>query len=139
MTRIRPTMMGFHDGVVSISVLLISLLSSGVPAVTPGIAAAFAGAVSMSLGEFSSVSSAVDNGIDHESPIGAAVSSFVSFLLGALIPILMAHQGASIPEFVAGVAVLAAMSAHVSHSNVARTVLITLLALGLGHVVGQFL
>jgi VIT1/CCC1 family predicted Fe2+/Mn2+ transporter len=139
MTRIRPTTMGFHDGVVSISVLLISLLSSGVPAVTPGIAAAFAGAVSMSLGEFSSVSSAVDNGIDHESPIGAAVSSFVSFLLGALIPILMAHQGASIPEFVAGVAVLAAMSAHVSHSNVARTVLITLLALGLGHVVGQFL
>jgi hypothetical protein len=85
------------------------------------------------------VSSAVDNGIRHESPIGAAASSFVSFLLGTSIPLLMAHQGASIPEFVAGVAILAAMSAHVSNSNVARTVSITFLALGLGHVVGQFL
>lgn len=131
--------MGFHDGVVSISVLLLSLLSSGVPAVTPGIAAAFAGAVSMSLGEYSSVSSARDNGIRHESPIGAAASSFVSFLLGAVIPILMAHQGASIPEFVVGVAVLSAVSARVSNSDVARTVSISMLALAIGHVVGSFL
>lgn len=139
---IRPSIMGFHDGVVSLTVMALSLLTSGAsPAsiMTPGLAAAFAGAVSMSLGEYSSVSGAVDHDIDHESPTRAAISSFASFFLGASIPLLLIANNASSMELVIGTISAIGVTAFVSGYNITRTLMISGIAFAVSTVFGRIL
>jgi VIT1/CCC1 family predicted Fe2+/Mn2+ transporter len=142
MTTIRPSAMGFHDGIVSITVMMLSLVTSGAATeslVTPGLAAAYAGALSMSLGEYSSVSAAHDRGFTHENPIHAGVSSFASFLLGAAIPVLVVANGGGAPELVSAVGMLIAVSSTVNGVNVPRTLSITGVALVLSVLFGRVL
>ena len=139
---IRPSVMGFHDGVVSITVMMLTLLSSGSsPAslVKPGLAAAFSGALSMALAEYSSVSAAWDNGIKHESPHAAGVSSFLSFALGSSIPILVVSFGGGTPDLIVATFALIALSSLVSRANVPRTVSIATLALVISVLFGRVL
>jgi VIT1/CCC1 family predicted Fe2+/Mn2+ transporter len=139
---IRPSTMGFHDGVVSITVMVVSLLTSGATSasvVTPSMAAAFAGAVSMSLGEFSSVSAARDHDIDHESPSRAATTSFASFLLGASIPVLLVANDASVPELVTITGMSIALASWMTGSRVDRTLLVAVVAFTASWMFGKVL
>lgn len=91
---IRASTMGFHDGVVSIGVMILSLLHAGVPDVlTSAIAASMAGALSMGLSEFQAVNTARDNDLKHEGAWKAAGSSFVSFVLGSAVPMMVVWYG----------------------------------------------
>jgi len=133
--------MGFHDGVVSITAMLLALLSHGGTQNTliPGIAATFAGAVSMSLGEYSSVSTARDNGLEYEDPSRAAVSSFASFVLGATLPLLIVGSGGHVPELLTAAGMITLVSSIASRSNIPRTLIITTLALGASIAFGRLL
>jgi VIT1/CCC1 family predicted Fe2+/Mn2+ transporter len=135
--------MGFHDGVVSITAMLLTLLSHGGTPNTllPGIAATFAGAVSMSLGEYSSVSTARDNGLEYEDPTRAAVSSFASFVLGATLPLLIVWSGGPSQEanLLVAAGIITLVSAMASRSNIPRTLTITTVALGASYAFGRLL
>lgn len=134
--------MGFHDGLVSITVMMLSLVTSGANAtsiVTPGLAAAYAGAVSMSLGEYSSVSAAHDQGYDHENPIHAAVTSFASFLLGAAIPVLVVANDGTSAELISAGALVLGLSSLVNGVNVSRTMSIAGVAFILSILFGRVL
>ncbi|MGA1563937.1 MAG: VIT1/CCC1 transporter family protein [Pontimonas sp.] len=136
----RPAAMGFHDGVVSLGVMMMTLLAGGSePAalVRPGIAAAFAGAVSMSLGEWSSVGAAQDAGIRHESKRRAFLASFFSFALGSSVPVLVMWYGGGIAELVAASLSLIALASLVTGTNATRSltvaVIATVASLAFGH------
>ncbi|WP_124040278.1 VIT1/CCC1 transporter family protein [Neoactinobaculum massilliense] len=104
MNRLRAGVLGANDGIVSVAAVVIGMVGgSASPRATAmaGLAALVGGAVSMALGEFVSVSSQRDaemeairrNELDASprdlvSPVGAAISSFFSFLTGGIIPML---------------------------------------------------
>lgn len=137
---VRPAAMGFHDGVVSLTVMLLTLLAGGSDPETlvrPGIAAAFAGAVSMSLGEYSSVSAARDVGIRHESPAAAGVSSFTSFAMGSAIPVLVVAMGGGIVEVTGVSLLLIGLASLVANTSVRRSVSVAVLALVVSLVFGH--
>jgi vacuolar iron transporter family protein len=211
---LRAGVLGANDGVVSTAALVI-----GVAAATPdtdaiataGVAGLVAGAVSMALGEYVSVStqrdseealiaaeteelrrtpeeefrslvvSLVDGGLSHETahkvaeeltardplpvhlqvhvgitptdrvnPWAAALSSFVSFTLGSLLPliaILLPPQSLRIPvAFIAvlsGLTLTGAVSAYLGHSAMARAIIRLVIGGGLAmattYAVGEVL
>jgi len=92
-TDIRPSLMGAQDGIVTTGAVVIALLSTGHPPTfvrTAAIASAVAGATSMALAEWTAVSGQRDaaGGIWYQDPVRAATVSWLSFMIGSLLPIL---------------------------------------------------
>lgn len=96
LNRLRAAVLGANDGIVSTAAVVVGVAgaTSDTTAIAmSGLAAVVGGAVSMALGEYVSVSSQRDSErvmgfAEHEqvNPWSAAVASFLSFLLGALLP-----------------------------------------------------
>jgi vacuolar iron transporter family protein len=170
---LRAGVLGANDGIVSVAATVLGVVgaTSNVTSILiAGVAALVAGSMSMAVGEYVSVSSQRDaevmarkhaeaNGADEDdlaeieltNPGHAAVASFLSFLLGGLIPVLvvLAPWGArrDLATFVAVVIALVAtgwLSARASGSPVrpaiTRVVLGGSLAMavtfGIGSIVG---
>ena len=94
---LRAGVLGANDGIISVAVVLVSIVGvlSHDKLILVGISAIFAGAISMAIGEYISVSAQRDaeianNSAEHTNPIHAAISSFASFVSGAIIPLLFA-------------------------------------------------
>jgi hypothetical protein len=127
---IRASTMGFHDGVVSIGVMILSLLHAGVPDVlTSAIAASMAGALSMGLSEFQAVNTARDNDLKHEGAWKAAGSSFVSFVLGSAVPMMVVWYGGGFLDVLVSIFVALAATSVVNGANVSRSLSVTTVAL----------
>ena len=123
LNKLRASVLGANDGIVSTSSVVMGVAGAGAsdPVIfTAGLAALVAGALSMAVGEYVSVSSQSDaekmhikktHGGDtskHEitSPWHAAVASLVSFTVGGLVPflaVILAPQAISIPVTVTAV------------------------------------
>lgn len=103
LNRLRAGVLGANDGIVSVAAVVVGVAgatSASAPVLTAGAAALIGGAVSMALGEYVSVGSQKDALLarraagghveDDEivSPWAAAAASFVSFFLGAVLPML---------------------------------------------------
>jgi VIT1/CCC1 family predicted Fe2+/Mn2+ transporter len=97
--KLRAAVLGANDGIVSTASVVMGVAgaTSNTKAIfTAGLAALVAGAMSMAVGEYVSVSSQRDAErvnaalleTDHEftSPQHAAVASFVAFTIGGLVP-----------------------------------------------------
>ena len=97
---LRAGVLGANDGIVSVAAIVVGVAGAtpGSTAIlTAGIAGLVAGALSMAAGEYVSVSSQRDAErasqlADDElvNPWHAAVASFGAFLLGGLVPVLVA-------------------------------------------------
>lgn len=96
---LRAAVLGANDGVLSLAGVVIGLASAGADRSTillGGLVALTAGAISMSGGEYASVAaqkdSEVAHGKDEDSinahPLAAALSSFIAFTIGGLIPLI---------------------------------------------------
>ena len=96
---LRAAVLGANDGIVSVAGVLMGVVGAGVGAaevLIAGIAATVAGAFSMGGGEYVSVSAQKDTELSHgrtgaditANPLQAAVSSFLAFVAGALLPML---------------------------------------------------
>ncbi len=164
---LRAGVLGANDGIVSVAatVLGVAGATSDVKAIfIAGIAALVAGALSMAVGEYVSVSSQRDaemvaarlRGLAHHeveltNPWHAAIASLSAFAVGALIPLLvvLAPWGStrSIATFIAVLAALVVtgwVSARVSGAGVGRSVtrnviggsLAMALTFGVGSLVG---
>lgn len=94
---LRAGVLGANDGIISVAVLLVSIVGvlSHDKMIVVGVSGIFAGAMSMAIGEYISVSAQRDAEIanhspEHTNPIHAAISSFAAFVSGAIIPLLFA-------------------------------------------------
>lgn len=98
MNWIRAGVLGANDGIVSISALLVGVAGATSPKhaiITAGTAGLIAGALSMAVGEYVSVSSQRDTEEtvlkkrrrDLTNPLQAALASAISFTAGAIIPL----------------------------------------------------
>jgi VIT1/CCC1 family predicted Fe2+/Mn2+ transporter len=94
---LRAGVLGANDGIISVAVLLVSIVGvlSHDKMIVVGISGIVAGAVSMALGEYVSVSAQRDaeraaQSAEHTNPVHAAISSFVAFVSGAVIPLAFA-------------------------------------------------
>lgn len=96
-SALRPAVFGAMDGLVtSIAIVAGLTAASSGSIVAAGVAAAVAGACSMSLGEFASVEVHTEaDGADIGTPKAAAGASFVSFIAGAMLPLLPYFAGVS--------------------------------------------
>lgn len=90
---LRAGVLGANDGIISVSVILISII--GIlefhKMLLVGISAIVAGALSMAIGEYVSVSAQKDaeeavEAAEVTNPFHAALSSCLSFIFGAAIP-----------------------------------------------------
>lgn len=98
LNKMRAAVLGANDGVVSTAGMVMGVAgatSDSFAILVAGIAGLTAGALSMATGEYVSVSSQRDAekvmGVRHEllvSPMAAAIASMVSFIFGALVPLL---------------------------------------------------
>lgn len=79
----------------------------------------------MSLSEYQSVQTARANDIRHESPTQSAVSSFVSFVLGSCIPILIVSMGGRLTELVLGIFGTLSLTSWTAGVDVVRSMTIT--------------
>ena len=102
-SNLRATVFGVNDGLVSNASLVMGIAGANAEHGTvlmTGVAGLLAGALSMAAGEYVSVRSQREelglNPDDLGSPLGAAVSSFLAFAVGASLPLL--------PFFVGGLA-----------------------------------
>lgn len=96
---LRAAVLGANDGIVSVAGVLMGVVGAGVGSsevLIAGIAATVAGAFSMGGGEYVSVSAQKDTEISYgrkgkdvtANPLQAALSSFLAFVAGALLPML---------------------------------------------------
>jgi vacuolar iron transporter family protein len=92
LNRLRATVLGADDGIISVSSVLFGIAAAR-PAVLPvaAVVTTVAGAFSMAVGEYISVSAQVDaeHGIGQPAtvhPVWAAISSASSFTAGAALP-----------------------------------------------------
>lgn len=104
LNRLRAAVLGANDGIVSTSSVVMGVAGATADSralFTAGMAALVAGALSMAVGEYVSVSSQRDaekinhkygNHDDHDgeftNPYQAAIASLVAFILGGLVPFL---------------------------------------------------
>lgn len=126
LNRLRAAVLGANDGIVSTSSVVMGVAGAGANAraiFTAGIAALVAGALSMAVGEYVSVSSQRDaekvnakkgQPVEHDddeeftSPTQAAVASFIAFTVGGLVPflaIIFAPEPTRIPVTVLAVVI----------------------------------
>jgi VIT1/CCC1 family predicted Fe2+/Mn2+ transporter len=144
---LRAGVLGANDGIVSVSVILVSVIGvlDFTKLVLVGISSILAGSLSMAVGEYISVSAQKDAEIAHHkteltNPFHAAISSFSSFVIGALIPFIAGMIFASVPAIIIAVlialAITAMVSAKVGNTPVKNPLIRNLvgggLALGLG-------
>ena len=140
LNQLRAGVLGANDGIVSVAAIVVGVAgasSTRASVLTAGVAGLVAGALSMATGEYVSVSSQRDAeraGLatpDEEltNPWHAAVASLASFLVGGLIPLLVAIAawGAGVvPAVVAAVVVAlvvtGAVSARIGNAPVRRAV-----------------
>lgn len=96
---LRAAVLGANDGIVSVAGVLMGVVGAGVGAtevLIAGVAATVAGAFSMGGGEYVSVSAQKDTELSHgrsggevtANPLQAALSSFLAFTAGAVLPML---------------------------------------------------
>ncbi|MGA4506609.1 VIT1/CCC1 transporter family protein [Propionibacteriaceae bacterium G1746] len=98
LNRLRAGVLGANDGIVSTAAVVVGVASAQASTeviAMAGLAAAVGGAISMALGEYVSVSSQADtekqHGVKPEHVVSAwqaALTSFLSFSLGAALPLL---------------------------------------------------
>lgn len=98
LNRLRAAVLGSNDGIVSVAGIIAGVAGATTSEsiiLTAGTAGIVAGAISMAAGEYVSVSSQRDSershGVGHDnqsSPWQAAAASALSFLAGAVIPLL---------------------------------------------------
>jgi VIT1/CCC1 family predicted Fe2+/Mn2+ transporter len=166
---LRAGVLGANDGIVSIAATVLGVAgatSDIKPIVIAGIAALVAGALSMAVGEYVSVSSQRDaelvsarlRGLSHHeveltNPWHAAIASLCAFFVGGIIPMLVVlgpWDGLrSVATFVAVLVALVLtglISARFSGAGVRRSVarnviggsLAMAVTFGIGSLVGQF-
>ncbi|ROS27770.1 VIT1/CCC1 family predicted Fe2+/Mn2+ transporter [Cellulomonas sp. PhB150] len=141
LNQLRAGVLGANDGIVSVAAIVVGVAgasSTTASIVTAGVAGLVAGALSMATGEYVSVSSQRDAeraGLatpDEEltNPWHAAVASLFAFVVGGLVPLLvaLAPWGSAIVPAVFGAVVVAlvvtgAVSARIGGSDVRRAVL----------------
>lgn len=117
LNRLRAAVLGANDGIVSTSSIMMGVIGAGADQkaiFTAGLAAIVAGALSMAVGEYVSVSSQSDaekvhiqkvhggdtNAHEITSPWQAAVASLVSFTIGGLVPfmsVLLSPRALAVP------------------------------------------
>lgn len=162
LNKLRAAVLGANDGIVSTAAIIMGIQgASGEigPIFTAGLAALVAGATSMAVGEYVSVSSQSDAekaaqkrgdkpSDEHiVSPWHAAIASFGAFAVGGLIPFIAALLSPDNTRvLVTGVAVLIALgltgylSATVGQASrkraIARVVIGGFLAMAITYVVG---
>ena len=139
LNRLRAAVLGANDGIVSTAAVVVGVAgatSSTSAIATAGLAAVVGGAVSMALGEYVSVSSQRDSertlGVAEQhqvNPWSAAIASFLSFLLGAVLPFaaaLLTPEQWRIPSVFAltlvSLAITGALSAKLGDAPVQRAV-----------------
>lgn len=102
LNKLRAAVLGANDGIVSTSSVVMGVAGAtgNTQAIfTAGLAALVAGALSMAVGEYVSVSSQRDaekvnafhldhDDVDFTSPTQAAVASLLAFTIGGLVPFL---------------------------------------------------
>lgn len=168
LNKLRAAVLGANDGIVSTAAVIMGVAAATNdigPIFTAGLAALVAGAISMAVGEYVSVSSQSDaeksyldrqkgneasegNRQDIVNPWSAAIASFLAFAVGGLIPfiaVLVAPE--EIRIMLTGVAVVAALfltgyiSATVGQASrkraVLRVVIGGLLAMIITYLVGS--
>lgn len=94
---LRAGVLGANDGIISIATLLIALTGniSSKDLFIVALSATIAGALSMSIGEYVSVSAQKDAELANQrteitNPFHAAYSSFLAFITGAILPVATA-------------------------------------------------
>lgn len=124
LNRLRAGVLGANDGVVSTASVLMGVAGANTDSTllfTAGMAALVAGALSMAVGEYVSVSSqrdaekvnsklakADDDEIEYTNPYHAAVASLIAFTIGGLIPfvaVIIAPGLVKIPATVVAVVI----------------------------------
>lgn len=129
---LRAGVMGANDGVVSTAAMVVGVAGAAVSdgaLLAAGVSATIAGALSMAVGEYVSVSSQRDAVIAHgedalgidadelTNPWHAAWASLVAFVVGALIPllaILLSPRDLAVPLTAAAVLVALAATGCIS-------------------------
>lgn len=156
---LRAGVLGANDGIVSTAALILGFAgaaSSRSAILLAGLLGLLAGAMSMAVGEYVSVSAQRDaessmlqrRADELVKPVQAAVASFVSFVVGAAIPLLGAAISpaawVAVIAVTVALAVTGSVSARLGRSPVRRAMLRNVLGgliamavtFGLGHVVG---
>ena len=160
LNKLRAAVLGANDGIVSTSSVVMGVAgatSESKAIFTAGLAALVAGALSMAVGEYVSVSSQrdaekvnahhLDDDVDFTSPTHAAVASLLAFTVGGLVPflaIVLAPTDVRIPVTVGAVIValfttgyLSASIAGASRSRAITRVLVGgLIAMAVTYFVG---
>lgn len=97
LNRLRAAVLGANDGIISVATALVALMGilDTEKLILTAVAVTLAGAISMASGEYVSVGAQRDaeKAAGHSeltSPFQAAISSFLAFTAGALIPALVA-------------------------------------------------
>lgn len=134
LNRLRAAVLGANDGIVSTAAVLVGVAgatSNPQTIAMSGLAAVIDGAVSMALGEYVSVSSQRDSeramGMSQlVNPWSAGIASFISFILGAVLPFaaaLFAPVAVIFGVTFVALALTGALSAHLSNVPKTRAVL----------------
>lgn len=119
LNRIRASVLGASDGIVSVSATLFGIAAAHLPwsaLLIAALSATVAGACSMALGEYVSVQAQVDAEREADqpasvNPLWAGASSATAFVAGAALPsvaLLLAPAAGRLP--IAAAAVLAALT-----------------------------
>lgn len=139
LNRLRAAVLGANDGIVSTAAVVVGVAGATSDQTTiamSGLAAVIGGAVSMALGEYVSVSSQRDSeramGLPAHAqvnPWSAGIASFLSFLLGATLPFVIAllapaawRIGAIFGVTLLALALTGALAAKLGEASVARSV-----------------
>ena len=158
---LRAAVLGANDGVVSVAGVVMGVAAAGsdsTAVLVAGTAALVAGAISMGGGEYVSVSSQRDAEIAHgrtkdqvnARPWSAALSSFIAFTAGAILPLVAITgpwQGLSIPATVASVLVALGFTGWWAAwagktpvlRSIIRNVAISALTMGISYAIGAVL
>ncbi len=138
---LRAAVLGANDGIVSVSSVIVGVAGATNTkhfVLTAGVAAMVAGALSMAVGEYVSVSTQRDTeqallkkeGAELTNPFHAAYASAIAFFCGAIIPIIaivISPQSIQIlATFIAlciGLVITGVLSAHAGGANKMRATL----------------
>jgi VIT1/CCC1 family predicted Fe2+/Mn2+ transporter len=156
---LRAAVLGANDGIVSVAAVVVGMAgvsNSKIFILTAGVAALVAGALSMAVGEYVSVSSQRDtekallkkHPDDLTNPFHAACASAIAFFFGAIIPIIAIlispasmQIGATFFSAILALIITGLLSAYIGRANkmraVVRVVLGGLLAMAITFGIGK--
>lgn len=158
---LRAAVLGANDGIVSVAGVVMGVAAAGAKPETvliAGIAAIVAGSISMGGGEYVSVSAQRDSELSHgrstanvnARPWAAALSSFIAFSAGAILPLVAITgpwEAIRIPLTVSAVVISLALTGWwagwVGKSSIVksifRNVAISVLTMGFSYLIGSLL